>query len=342
MARQNRYVFVGRRIIAFLPAGDRASRGQQPCTRLNHSVFSRVIQVRPRGRVAMMAIHADELRAGDVIEYHGEQHRVTRVDRRAGWAWPIAADESGWAIACVNHHLIEVQRDAVEDDPSSGKNDSFPAGRQATNGRLAATAGRRRGIAPNVSARKTTFRCPIGLDVSGGVDARPDRRPVRRPAFGADENRSSIEGSAPPEPGRPSSVGSARGGSSARPQESASSLLPGIGARSSFQRRLATYHPVRRSGASAARLRCHRGEESSAMLSSRVNESPPSEPFRGDDEWCGRSGPGGGGVPLVASPLVALAARCTRVTPSWPATPRPRRSPRPWAGATPSMMCPRG
>ena len=60
----------------------------------------------------MMAIHADELRAGDVIEYQGEQRRVARVDRRAGWAWPIAADESGWAIA-LNHHVIEVRRDAA-------------------------------------------------------------------------------------------------------------------------------------------------------------------------------------------------------------------------------------
>jgi hypothetical protein len=60
----------------------------------------------------MMAIHADELRVGDVIEYQGEQHRVARVDRRAGWAWPIAADESGWAIA-LNHHVIEVHRDAA-------------------------------------------------------------------------------------------------------------------------------------------------------------------------------------------------------------------------------------
>lgn len=60
----------------------------------------------------MMAIHADELRAADVIEYQGEQRRVARVDRRAGWAWPIAADESGWAIA-LNHHVIEVRRDAA-------------------------------------------------------------------------------------------------------------------------------------------------------------------------------------------------------------------------------------
>ena len=60
----------------------------------------------------MMAIHADELRPGDLVEYHGEEHRVSRVDRRAGWAWPIAADDKGWAIA-LDHHVIEVERATV-------------------------------------------------------------------------------------------------------------------------------------------------------------------------------------------------------------------------------------
>ncbi len=57
----------------------------------------------------MMAIHADELQPGDVIGYRGEAHRVIRVDRRDGWAWPIATDGTGWAIA-LDHHLVEVQR----------------------------------------------------------------------------------------------------------------------------------------------------------------------------------------------------------------------------------------
>ena len=60
----------------------------------------------------MIVIHADELRAGDVIDYQGQRHHVTHVDRRAGWAWPIATDDTGWAIA-LDHHIIEVWRDAA-------------------------------------------------------------------------------------------------------------------------------------------------------------------------------------------------------------------------------------
>ena len=37
--------------------------------------------------------------------------RIVHVDRRDGWAWPIAADETGWAIALGND-LVEVQRAA--------------------------------------------------------------------------------------------------------------------------------------------------------------------------------------------------------------------------------------
>jgi hypothetical protein len=54
-------------------------------------------------------VHADEIQPGDVIEYHGRWHRVTDVIRRAGWAWPIAADGTGWAIA-LDHHLVTVSR----------------------------------------------------------------------------------------------------------------------------------------------------------------------------------------------------------------------------------------
>ena len=59
-----------------------------------------------------MVIHADELRPGDVIHYQGERHRVSRVDRQAGWAWPIAVDDTGWGIA-LDHHVIAVQRDSA-------------------------------------------------------------------------------------------------------------------------------------------------------------------------------------------------------------------------------------
>ena len=53
-------------------------------------------------------MHADEVRAGDVVDYHGELHHVSRVERNSGWAWPIACDDdTGWAIA-IGHELIVV------------------------------------------------------------------------------------------------------------------------------------------------------------------------------------------------------------------------------------------
>jgi len=60
----------------------------------------------------MMTIHADELRPGDVIVDGGHVHQITRVDREDGWAWPIAADDTGWAIA-LSHRLIDVHRVAA-------------------------------------------------------------------------------------------------------------------------------------------------------------------------------------------------------------------------------------
>lgn len=54
-------------------------------------------------------IHADELQPGDVVVYDGHQHHIARVDRRDGWAWPIAADDTGWAIALA-HEPILIER----------------------------------------------------------------------------------------------------------------------------------------------------------------------------------------------------------------------------------------
>jgi len=59
----------------------------------------------------MITIHAEELEPGDVVVYGGHVRRITRVDRRDGWAWPIAADGTGWAIA-LDRHLIDVRRHA--------------------------------------------------------------------------------------------------------------------------------------------------------------------------------------------------------------------------------------
>ena len=46
-----------------------------------------------------LSISANQLRAGDVVDYGGCWHRVTDVVRRVGGSWPIAVDNTGWAIA---------------------------------------------------------------------------------------------------------------------------------------------------------------------------------------------------------------------------------------------------
>jgi hypothetical protein len=63
-------------------------------------------------RGAMTTIHADELQTGDVVEYLGTPHRVAHVDRRAGWAWPVAYDDRGWAMALGHDTLLTVDRAA--------------------------------------------------------------------------------------------------------------------------------------------------------------------------------------------------------------------------------------
>jgi hypothetical protein len=65
----------------------------------------------------MTTMHADEVRPGDVIECHGELHHIVRVERRDGWAWPIACDDTGWAIA-LGHELVVPHRLTVADAPS--------------------------------------------------------------------------------------------------------------------------------------------------------------------------------------------------------------------------------
>ena len=59
----------------------------------------------------MTTIYADELQPGDVVEYGGQRRHVTHVDRRNGWAWPVAFDDAGWAMA-LGHSLIAVRRAA--------------------------------------------------------------------------------------------------------------------------------------------------------------------------------------------------------------------------------------
>ena len=56
-----------------------------------------------------MTIHADELKVGDVVVYDGHPHRIARIERHAGWAWPVALDGTGWGFA-LDHHPVDVLR----------------------------------------------------------------------------------------------------------------------------------------------------------------------------------------------------------------------------------------
>lgn len=56
-----------------------------------------------------MIIEADQVRAGDIVEYGGERHVVTEVRCPSGAAWPMACDGAGWAIA-LGVQPLAVQR----------------------------------------------------------------------------------------------------------------------------------------------------------------------------------------------------------------------------------------
>lgn len=60
-----------------------------------------------------------DVEVGDVIDDGGRPHRVTHVDRHGGWAWPIAFDDDGWAMA-LGPVLVEVRRGVDEDAPADG------------------------------------------------------------------------------------------------------------------------------------------------------------------------------------------------------------------------------
>jgi hypothetical protein len=46
------------------------------------------------------------------VAYDGRSRLITCVDRRAGWTWPIATDDTGWAIA-LGQKLVTVDREAA-------------------------------------------------------------------------------------------------------------------------------------------------------------------------------------------------------------------------------------
>ncbi len=57
----------------------------------------------------MTTIRGIELQPGDVVVYGEHHRRITRIDRNAGWSWPVALDGNGWAMA-LPHGLISVHR----------------------------------------------------------------------------------------------------------------------------------------------------------------------------------------------------------------------------------------
>jgi hypothetical protein len=54
----------------------------------------------------VVIIPADQVRPGDIVEYHGVRHLVSEVRQGRGAAWPVACDATGWAIALGSQPLI--------------------------------------------------------------------------------------------------------------------------------------------------------------------------------------------------------------------------------------------
>ena len=68
----------------------------------------------------MTMIYADDLQPGDVVDYHGELHRITHIERCDGWAWPVAYDDAGWAMA-LGHDPVDVRRATARRRRRSGR-----------------------------------------------------------------------------------------------------------------------------------------------------------------------------------------------------------------------------
>jgi hypothetical protein len=78
----------------------------------SRSCESEMFVGKDRRREPMTTIHAGELRPGDIVDYHGQRHRVTHIDRNGGWAFSVAFDDAGWAIALGETDLLVVDRPA--------------------------------------------------------------------------------------------------------------------------------------------------------------------------------------------------------------------------------------
>ena len=65
----------------------------------------------------MTTIPADEIRPGDVVVHDGRDHRITHVDRRAGWAWPIAVRRHRLGHRAGPPGLLHLRRRPPPDGP---------------------------------------------------------------------------------------------------------------------------------------------------------------------------------------------------------------------------------
>jgi hypothetical protein len=52
----------------------------------------------------------EEIQPGDVVDYHGEAHCITRIEQRPGWSWAVAFDGTGWAVALGNDDSRSLDR----------------------------------------------------------------------------------------------------------------------------------------------------------------------------------------------------------------------------------------
>ena len=63
-------------------------------------------------------LHLDELLPGDRFVRDGCERRITDVIHRAGMAWPVAVDGTGWAIALDHRTTVRVLRPERRATPS--------------------------------------------------------------------------------------------------------------------------------------------------------------------------------------------------------------------------------
>jgi hypothetical protein len=67
----------------------------------------------------MTTILAHDLEPGDVVDYHGALHRIIQVHRGSGWAWPVAYDDTGWAMALGDELVVALRTATRRPQPTA-------------------------------------------------------------------------------------------------------------------------------------------------------------------------------------------------------------------------------